>query len=181
MNRRIGLVALLICVGAALTACSPPFIGTIGIQRNADGTLSALVRVCRGSVYTLLVHPVNSFPTERDGGSTSDDWESAADIETELDPVVTDRADVRFPAEEESLKTNVLYELWAAGEDGNAFSGLFGASELAALKSGEVLADPMRDDEERDYVRDHGRGGIFMLVTPAEFEKRAVAFCNAYR
>lgn len=99
-------------------------------------------------------------------------------IEVPLRPAVERADDVSLPVDEEDLQTDVLYQLWAAGREGNAFSGPFGASELAALKPGEVLAEPMRGDPESEYVRDGGRGGTFMIVSRDAFEERAEAFCS---
>ncbi len=178
MRRRLSACVLLLGLAVLLSACSPPHIGTIGIQRNANGTLTALIRICTESVGKLIVHPVNSFPHAKDGSPLSDRWESVADVEVPLNPAVTESADVAFPMDEGALETNVLYELWAAGRQGNAFSGLFGASELAALKPGEVISDPMRGDAEADSVRDGGSGGVFMTVTREQFEQRAEAYCG---
>ncbi|NLP82358.1 hypothetical protein HF576_00700 [Microbacterium sp. CFH 90308] len=178
MRRRLASIAVIIGLAVVLTACSPPFIGTIGVERNDDGTLTVLIRVCRDYVETLIVDPINSFPNAKNGAPLSDRWESVPNIEFPLSPAVESAADVPFPVDEADLETYVLYRLWAGSREGNAFSGQFGASELAALKPGEVLAGPTRDDEESEYVRDDGRGGTFMIVSRDAFEERAEEFCT---
>jgi hypothetical protein len=94
----------------------------------------------------------------------SDAWESAPEPEVPLSPPITGEANVAMPTDESSLRTDVLYELWAAGRHGNAFSEHFDASELAALQPGEVLS-PEPDIESP-------------FVTPEEFERYADHFCS---
>ena len=176
--RRLFASAVILGLVVVLSACSPPFIGTLGIERNSDGTLTTLIRICNDSVAELILHPVNSFPTAEDGSPLSDKWESVRDVSSPLNPAVRASADVPFPLDEGALETDVLYEVWAAGRQGNAFSGLFGASELAALRPGNVIAEPVRGDDEDDYVRNGGSGGVYMTVTRDEFEQRAREFCK---
>ena len=178
MGRRLLTSATIVGLVVLLSACSPPTIGTVGIERNEDGSLTALVRVCRDSVDTLILRPINSFPKAPNGSPLGDHWESVPDERVSLTSSVTDSADVPFPVDATALESDVLYGLWAAGRHGNAFSGVFGASEVAALQPGEVLAEPISDDAEATKDRDDGAGGFFVTVTRDEFEQRATSFCQ---
>lgn len=179
MLRRLGYSALLLGVVTVLSACTPGSTGILGIERNANGTLTVLIRVCSDSLDEIRMRPVNSFPNEPDGEPLNDNWEAVADMTAALPHTVEGSADVPFPFVEDELEPDVLYDLWASGgRQGNAHKGLFGAAELATLQPGEVLTRPSRDDEPSEYVRGEGSGGVYMLVTREEFERRAEAFCR---
>lgn len=167
MKRRWALGALLLAVTLSLTACTPPFIGSIGIERRADGSLEVLIRLCHGSVSSLTLEAVNSYPSSEDGAPLSNAWESVRDERSRLSPQVSGDADLAAAFNEPELRSDVLYRLWAAGRDGNAFSGLFSASDLAAVKPGEVLAQPLRDSV-----------GVYAIMAPSEFEAISEELCS---
>jgi hypothetical protein len=166
MRRQLAIGTVLALAVLTLTACSPPDIGTIGIARQGDGSLEVLIRMCRGSVSTMILNAVNSFPSSVDGGD-SDEWESVPDMRAPLSPSITGDAQFAMPFDEEALRSDVLYRLWASGREGNAFSGFFGASELAAVEAGQVLAPGTSES-----------GGVMQVVSPDEFETIADDFCD---
>lgn len=155
-----------LAVSLMLTSCTPGDIGTVGIRREADGSLTALIRLCRGSVDTLLLRPVNSVPPGAGGGPRSDGWESASSPEYPLDVVVTGDADVLLAFAEDELRVDVLYRIYASGRDGRAGSGFFAAAELALIEPGQILA-PSRADAD----------GLFQIQSPAGFEAAADRYC----
>jgi hypothetical protein len=167
MKRKQAFAALLLAVTLTLTACSPPFIGTVGIQRRADGSLGVLIRLCRGSLNTLTLQAVNSYPSAENGEPLSNAWEAVDDSRTRLSTQVNGEADLTAAFNESELRSDVLYHLWGAGRDGNAFSGLFSAGDLAAVNTGEVLAEPSRDSL-----------GVHEIMTPREFEAFSEEFCS---
>ena len=183
MRRRLTIATVLVGLVLVLAACTPPLIGTVGIERDADGSLNLLVRLCRGSIDTLIVHGVDSFPSGTGEALVSEDetteepvledWMLVPDIETTLNPALTGGADIPFPSDVTDLDPAVLYELWAAGREGNAFSGLFSASELAELVPGEVMAQRVHDDAAPEDP-----GGSYTVVTRDKFERRASLFCS---
>ncbi len=147
----------------ALSSCTPPSIGIVGIERNADGSLDALIRLCRGSVNTLILAPVSSVPLD---GGESDEWRSVEDVEAPLSPPLSADAQLALPFSENTLRHDVVYKLWAAGRDGNAFSGYFSAADLADLEAGQVLTWSSNDSESD-----------FQLVSTHGFEAIADDFC----
>lgn len=152
-------------IGLSLTACSPPIIGEVGIERAEDGSANVLIRLCRGSVDTLLLEPINSYRLSADYRSQSHAWESVGALEVPLKPAVTEAHDMEMPFGEPALKPYALYRLRAAGRDGNAFSEAFGAEQLTALRPGEILAhaDP--------------RTGDFTVYDREQFEAVAAESC----
>lgn len=138
----------------------------MGILRQQDGSLEVLIRVCRDSVDTLILKPINSFPHEDNGEPMSDAWRAAPQPEVPLSPPISGKATVDMAIEESEIRTDVLYELWAAGRAGNVFSAQFDAGMLAALQAGEVLSS------ESLYVE----GDV--ITTPEGFRRYADEYCN---
>lgn len=157
----------MVLAAVVLTGCSPPIIGTIGIARQEDGSLDVLLRLCRGSAKALQLDAVNSFPNGPNGAPQSDGWQSVPDEDVALTRPAVAETDVTMPFDEGGLRPDVLYEVQAWGDDGNAFSGLFSSRDLAAIRPGEVLAPPSGDD------------GVATVTTPQEFGAFAQEFCDA--
>ena len=114
-----------------------------------------------------MLDPVNSFSDPAEGGSSTDEWRSVPTEEEPVSPPIDDERDVEFPFNESALRTDVLYRLWAVGKAGNAFSGFFGASELAALQPEEVMTQPSAAAD-----------GVYEITTRAGFEAFADEFCE---
>lgn len=165
MKFRWPVAAAIALLALALTSCSPPVIGAMGILRQEDGSLQVLLRVCRDSVTTLMLDPINSFPHAVNGEPTSDAWRSAPQPEVALSPSVSGAATIAMPADELAIRADVLYMLRAAGRTGNVFSAHFDASKLADLAAGQVLSSESLY-EEGDVV-----------TTPEEFHRYADEYC----
>jgi hypothetical protein len=161
------LLAAVIPATLVLAACTPSSIGTVGLQRQEDGSVKALIRMCHGSVDELVLRPVNSFPTGTGGEALTDTWDSTPDLSRALASAVGGDADVADALDEADLLPDVLYEMSARGREGNATSGFFGGSELAALGADQVLTYPRRGSE-----------GVHEILTPTDFEEAADDFCR---
>ena len=157
----------------ALTACTPDVTGTLGLLRQQDGSLEVLVRLCHGSVDLLTLDAVNSFPPDRNPDSADNGWANVKEKEVALSTPIIGAADIAMPFRERTLGKDVLWELTAFGDNGeNAVSALFGASELAAVKPGEVLTPiGMFASDIYDSSDDP-------VVSPEEFERFAADFCS---
>lgn len=114
-----------------------------------------------------MLDPVNSFTDPDTSGSTTEEWRSVPTEREPVSPPIEDERDFEFPFAESALRTDVLYRLWAAGKAGNAFSGLFGASELAALRPEEVMTQSSAAAD-----------GVYEIMTRASFEACADEFCE---
>lgn len=172
MRRLIGFTAVVAAALVLLTACSPPRLGTLGILRDDDGTLDVLVRLCEGSLYELGLDPVGPTSAddhERDSTSSSRQPET---IWVELGPPVIGNSEIAFPFAKSELRPDMRYELWGIvgdenaetrRQEGNAFSTIFDARELADLPPGMVLAES---------------GDLSEALHPQEFEEFAERFCS---
>lgn len=167
---RGGAVLLLVSV-LALTACTPAVTGTLGLLRQRDGSLEILVRMCHGSVDNLELRAINSFPPNVNGDSEG--WRNVKAKEFDLPDPITGAGALAMPFREQTLGNDVLFSLKAFGDDlANAESGHFSASELAAVRPGEVLT-PIGM-----FVSDIYDSSDDPVVSPEEFERFAADFCS---
>ncbi|MEU4013935.1 hypothetical protein AB0E56_01600 [Microbacterium sp. NPDC028030] len=171
MTRWRGVAILLLAPTLALTACTPAVTGTLGLLRQRDGSLDVLVRLCHGSVDSLELRAINSFPPNQDGDSEG--WRNVKAKEFALSEPIIGAGDVAMPFREQTLGKDVLFSVTAFGENGeNAVSGHFAASELAAVKPGEVLTPiGMFASDIYDSSDDP-------VVSPEEFQRFADDFCS---
>ncbi|UUE20889.1 hypothetical protein [Microbacterium sp. J1-1] len=90
-----------------------------------------------------------------------------------LSEPISGEGEVAMPFREQTLGKDVLFAVKAFGDNGeNAESGLFSASELAAVKPGEVLTPiGMFASDIYDSSDDP-------VVSPEEFERFAEDFCS---
>lgn len=149
-----------------LSSCTPPAIGSMGILRQQDGSLAVLLRVCRGSLTTLTLDAINSFPPDTTGDSTNDTWRSAPQPGIPLTPPVSGSATVGMPMDEFAVRADILHMLRASGEFGYVDSAHFDAGSLAALRPGQVLSSESLYEE----------GDI--ITTPDEFQRYADEYCS---
>lgn len=175
MKRRGVAIAVLLATMLIVTACMPRDMGTIGVLRNDDGSYTALVRMCRGSLVTLTL---DSYPTGADGAPSSDDSESSRKIEIPIGNAPEGSVDVPLKAIEASGRGNDAYMLRGIGTEGNAWSVSFGVSDLDGLQPGDVLAEINRDDAEKKYTYRADGSGVYVAVAQEEFEARATKFCE---
>ena len=172
MKRWRAAAVLLLAPMLALTACTPAETGTLGLLREEDGSLRVLVRLCHGSVDLLSLDAVNSFPPNREGES-DDGWMNVKEKESDLPTPIIGAADVDMPFRERTLGKDVLWRVTAFGDNGeNAASAMFGASELAAVRPGEVLT------AIGTYASDIYDSSDDPVVSPEEFERFAADFCS---
>lgn len=171
MRRLVGSIAVIAAALVLLTACSPPRLGTLGILRDEDGTLDVLVRLCEGSLYKVGLDPVGLASAGSDDRQTSASARQPDTIWVDLRSPVIGNSEIAFPFVESELREDIRYQLWGVvGEEnaetnrqeGNAFSRVFEASELAALPRGMVLAEL----------------GTGVALLPRQFEELAVEFCS---
>lgn len=157
----------------ALTACTPDTTGTLGLLRQEDGSLEVLVRLCHGSVDTLSLRAINSFPPDSDPESDDEGWRNVKEKEVTLSTPLVGDAEIAMPFREQTLGQDVLFILRAFGDDGvNATSGHFAASELADVEPGEVLT-PIGM-----FASDIWDSSDDPVVSPEEFERFADDFCS---
>jgi hypothetical protein len=166
MRHKIAFVLAAVATSLMLSSCTPGDIGTVGLQREADGSLTALIRLCHGSADKIVLRAVNSFPHDPDSTPQSDHWESVPDVEQALEAPVHGYADVPVTIDEDSILDDVLYEVHTSSRDGWASSGFFGAAELAEVEPGRVLAPPWLDTD-----------GVFEIRSRDDFESAAEDFC----
>jgi hypothetical protein len=159
-------VALLLGIGA-MTGCTPGADGMVGLERQSDGSLSVLIRMCHGTVDQLVLRAINAYPSGQDGEERSNTWRTVPDDESPLPTEHTVRDDVAMPFDESDLHPDVLYELIASDSDSWAIGGYFGAEELAGLEPSEVLAYPRR-----------GADGVHEIMSKSDFESSVKEFCG---
>ena len=172
MKRWRTATVLLLAPTLALTACTPAETGTLGLLREEDGSLRVLVRLCHGSVDLLTLRAVNSFPPNQEG-DPHDGWRNVKEKEFDLPTPIIGADDIALPFRERTLGEDVLWRVTAFGDNGeNAASTLFGASELAAVRPGEVLT------AIGAYASDIYDSSDDPFVSPEEFERFAADFCS---
>lgn len=119
---------------AALTGCGPPIIGTVGLIRADDGTLTAITIVCTGSIGTLMLSERGPVDPDQSSGHAHGirRWEL---------PEPVSRAGALTLEEAAGwLRSDRYYEAGGYGRGGVAIGPRFTTVELAALGPGQVLA-----------------------------------------
>lgn len=166
VKRRSLLAAPVACaLMVALTSCSPAVIGTLGIARQDDGSLTVMIRICEESVDSIALRAINSYPVPENDEPDDGRWANVRDELAPLPTTVIDSVDIPLPFEESSVRSDILYELMAHGQNGTAHSAYFSAADLEALEPGFVLTPAMRES-------------IDPVLTPPEFESRAREACS---
>lgn len=154
---RIALPAVAL-LAVLLTGCTPPWTGISGVARTADGSLSGVVVMCKGTVEGLTM----LFTDESDKTRVVGDWE--------YPEPVSDEGEVAFPSDVLSrLDEGTDYRVysWSRDASATAWGPEFSVAELAALQPGEVWAEDYRSE-----------AGGPVALSADDFDDSARAFCE---
>ncbi len=157
LRRLLGGLAGLLAV-ASLSACTPVSDGVVGLQREQDGSLSVVVRMCQGSVNR--VH-LRDFDSDAYTTWTFDD---------EVGPTGTFPLDDGFSSR---LHEGHTYDIGVSTFHGASADGPSMTPEsVAALTPGQILLDP--------FVADHDATDppLALVVTSDDFSEDADRYCD---
>ena len=167
MKRWIRLLLVLVVGSFALTSCTPDADGSVGIERQSDGSLKVLVRMCEGSLSRVVVDGANNYPTREIGASGNTAWKSAPNYFTKFAELIHGEGEAVLELPEDELLDTVLYTTIGYGPEGYAVGGYFGAEELRALEPNQILAYPRFDVD-----------ASFELLSRIEFDAASAEFCR---
>lgn len=109
VKRRSLLGAPVACaLMVALTSCGPTTIGTLGIARQDDGSLTVMIRICEESVDSIALRAISSYPVRENDEPDDGRWANVRDEIAPLPTTAIDSVDIPLPFEESSVRSDIL-------------------------------------------------------------------------